>query len=187
MGGVLTEPLKAPSFQVGSSASPAVVSAGSGAMTTTNKPDGSLHLRSDALPEVKNNGAAEQIGLGQHCVECRLDDLTANAATTYVTYAPRKGVLTGVSRRYETAPASASGTVVTGIAFNKATPRQVLASGSEDEESLSNDTLTAHNLSGTSSDLEFEKGEKITITVTSNNADMTGGDGGMYYLYYNDR
>jgi hypothetical protein len=37
------------------------------------------------------------------------------------------------------------------------------------------------------SNLEFEKGDPIIVTVTSNNADMTGGTDPMFYLYYNDK
>lgn len=171
-------------LQVGNSSSPAVISAGSGAMSTTNKPDGSLHLRSDDIPEVKNNGSAEPIGLGQHCVECRMDDLVENSANTYKTYAPRKGKITGVSRRFLVKPASAAGTVVTGITIGG---NQILNSGSEDEESISDDTLTAHALTATTANLSFSKGDAIIITVTSDNADMTGGTEPRFYLYYEDK
>jgi hypothetical protein len=153
-------------------------------MSTANKPNGSLHLRSDDLPEVRNNGSAEQIGLGQHCIECRMGNLVANSATTYKTYAPRKGKITGVSRRFTSKPASASGEVVTGITI---AGNQILQSASEDEEGISDDTLTAHSLTATDANLEFEKGDPIIVTVTSNNADMTGGTDPMFYLYYNDK
>jgi len=170
---------------LGNLTNPVVVSAGSGAMTTTNKPNGSIHCRTDddQPVEVLHNSSVEQFGFAQHSVECRLDDLTANAATTYTTYMPRDAIITGVSRRFTTAPSSAAGTVVTGITVDG---NQILQSASETEEGVSNDTLTAHTLTGTAANLKVDKGDKVVVTVTSNNADMTGGTDPMFYIYYRD-
>lgn len=154
-------------------------------MSAGNKPGGSIHLRTDddATPDVLHNGEVRQLGLRQHAVECRMDDLTANQATTYTTYMPCDAVIVGVSRRFTTKPSSAGGTVVTGITVGG---NQILASASEDEEGIANDTLTAHTLTSTTENLKVSKGDKVVITTTSNNADMTGGTDPMFYVYYND-
>lgn len=170
-------------LRLGNVTNPPAVSGGAGAMTTTNKPNASLHLRTDAdtLPEVLHNSSVEKLALAGEAVEARLPTLTANGVTTYTTYTPRKGIITAVKRRYTSVPASAAGTVVVGITIDGV---QILASANEDEEGLTNDTLTAHNLTATTANLKFESGKKVVITITSNNADMTGGTEGMYYLYY---
>jgi len=168
---------------VGNTTVPAKISAGSGAMDAANKADGSLHMRNgdNVLPEIRHNAAVAKLGLAQAAVEARTDDLSAGAAITYTTYMPSKAKITGVSRRFTTKPASASGTVVTGITVDG---NQILASAAEDEESISNDTLTAHNLTATSADLLVGVGTKVVITVTSDNGDMTGGTDPMFYIYY---
>ncbi len=169
--------------QVGNATNPPTISGGSGAMSTTNKANGSMHLRTDEPPEVLIDGVINPIGCGQHALECRLSTLVANSANVYTTYIPRKAKITGISRRWTVDPASASGTVVTGITVDG---NQVLQSASEDEEAVGNDTLTAYTLTATSSYLDATKGDKVVITVTSNNADMTDGTGGMVYIYYED-
>lgn len=173
------------SLKIGNATNPPEHTAGSGAMDTTNKSNGSTHFRTDlnSLPEVMHNGAKEKYGLGQHDRECRMDDLTANQATTYKTYTPRGLKVTRVTRRYTTKPASAGGSVVVGIT---GAGNALLASASEDEEGLSDDTLTEHNLTGTAADLLLSKGDVIIITITSNNGDMTGGIAPMYFLEYED-
>lgn len=172
-------------IQLGNLSSPVVHSAGTGAIVTTNKPNGSLHWRTDAdtLPELMHNSEARKLGLSEHSVECRLATLTANTANTYTTYAPCDGIITDVRRRFLVGPASASGTVVTGITIGG---NQILASASENEVLLADDTLGSHNLTATSAHLKFSKGDKIVITVTSNNADMTGGTEPMFYLDYDN-
>jgi len=172
-------------LQVGNEANPPAISGGTGAMSTTNRQNSSIHLRSDVdtLPEVLHNSATEKFGFGQNAMEARLDDLVENSANTYITYAVRKMKITGVTRRYTDAPESAGGTVVVGITGDG---NALLASGSETETGLTDDTLTAHTLTSTSADLLLDKGDKIVITITSNNADMTGGTGPMYYLEYED-
>lgn len=168
---------------VGNAATPPDISGGSGAMVTTNKANGSIHLRTDAdtVPEVLHNGSVEKLGFAQNSIECRLSNLVANGSVSYTTHLPRNAIVTAIRRRYATAPASASGTVVAGVTM---AGNQILASASENEEGLSNDTLTAHNLTGTAAHLKGTKGAKIVITITSNNADMTGGTEGMYYIDY---
>jgi len=169
---------------VGTVASPPEVTGGAGAMDTTNRANGSLHMRTDAMPELKVNSQVKKVGLADHAIECRADDLTANGTMTYTTYIPANATITGVKRRYTVVPASAAGTVLTSITVDG---NEVLASGSEDEEGLTNDTLTAHSLTATSADLDVDDGHKVVITITSNNADMTGGTDPMYYIYYQDR
>ncbi len=170
-------------LKVGADTIPPVISAGSGAMDATNKADGSIHMRSgtDVLPEVRHNGAVSKLAIAGDAVEARVDDLTADSATTYTTYMPANAKITGVSRRFTTKPASTLGTVVTGITVDG---NAILASAGEDEESIDNDTLTAHNLTATSANLIVDVGDKVVITVTSNNADMTGGTDPMFYVYY---
>ena len=179
----LSDTLKVPDLQVGTGANPANVTGATGAMVTTNKPNGSLHLRQDAdtLPEIIHNSAVSKLGLGEAAIECRLSTLTANTANTYITYLPRGAKITGVSRRYTAVPASASGTVVVGITL---AGNPILASASETEEGLTNDTMAAHALTGTPANLIAAVAAKVIITITSNNGDMTGGTGGMYYIYY---
>lgn len=181
----IPDDVKVSTLQLGAEASPQQLTGGSGAMVSANKGNGSIHLRSDTdtVPEVKHNNAIEKMGFAQHAIECRLPALVANQANVYTTYMPRNAKITGVSRRYSTKPSSTSGTVVAGITIDG---NAILASGSEDEEGLSNDTLTAHALTGTAANLLVSKGEKVVITITSNNADMTGGVEGLYYIYYED-
>jgi len=185
MGSTLDGDLKVTgTVSVGNVANPPKISGGSGAMSTTNKADGSIHLRTDDMPEVKANGQVKKLGLAEHCLECRMDDLSAGAATTYTTYFPKNGKITGVKRRYTNHPASAGGTVVAGVTVGG---NQILASAGEDEEGVSDDTLTAHNLTATPANLNASQGDKMVITVTSNNGDMTGGTDPMWYIYYEDR
>lgn len=183
MAANLDNDVKVRSLQVGELSTPPDITAGTSVMSTTNRADGSIHLRvgTDVVPEVKVNGAVRKLGLGDNAIECRLANLVANQANTYVTYLPCNLVFTNVRRRYTTVPASAGGTVVASITLNG---NQILASASENEEGLTNDTLAAHNLTGTGANLRGNKGDKVVITITSNNADMTGGTGGMYYLDY---
>lgn len=171
---------------------PPSITGGSGAMDASGRVNGSIHMRTDTdeLPEILHNTAVVKMGLGQHAVEARLvDPLVANSANVYLTYAPRKLKIVGISRAYDTVPASAGGTVLArveksndgGSAFSN-----LLASAAENEEGLSNDALTAHNLSGTDTDLLVDKGGWIRITITSDNGDMTGGVVGQYHIYYED-
>ncbi len=169
--------------KVGGAVNPAEITAGSGAMDVSNKADGSLHLRSgtDVLPEVRHNGVAKKLAIAGIAIEARMSDLTANQATVYTTYMPVDGKITGVSRRFLVKPASSSGTVVTGVTVNG---NAILATASEDEEAISNDTLTAHNLTGTAANLIVSAGDKVVITVTSNNADMTGGTEPIFFILF---
>jgi len=168
---------------VGNAATPPDITGGSGVMVTTNKANGSIHMRTDTdtLPECIHNGAVEKLGFAQNSIECRLPDLVANSSISYTTHLPRNAIVTAIRRRYTTAPASAGGNVTASVTL---AGNQILASASENEEGLSNDTLTAHNLTGTTANLKGSKGAKIVITITSNNADMTGGTDGMYYIDY---
>lgn len=172
------------STQIGNATNPPTISAGSGAMSTTNKANGSVHLRTDDVPEALVDGSVQPLGLGQHAVECRVGDLTANNTTSYTTYMPRKGKITGIARRFTVAPSSAAGTVVSGITVDG---NQVLQSSSEDEEGVSDDTLTNYTLTSTASYLSFDKGDKVVISVTSNNADMANGTDMMTYIYFEDK
>lgn len=173
------------SVGIGSGSAQQIISSGSGAMDTTNKGQKSIHLRTDTdeLPEVLHNSAVEKLGLGQHAIECRVGDLVANTANTYTTYAPRDIKITGIKRRYTTKPTSASGTVVASVTLDG---NETLQTSSEDEEGLSNDTLTSHTLTGTGANLKGDEGDKIVITITSDNADMTGGTDCIYMLLYED-
>ncbi|HUS98634.1 MAG TPA: hypothetical protein VMX97_18060, partial [Hyphomicrobiaceae bacterium] len=152
-------------------------------MSATNKPQGSLHMRTDAdsPPELYHNSEVRKLGFAGQAIECRLGTLVANQANVYETYLPCNAIITGVSRRFTLKPASAGGTVVTGITLDG---NQILASASEDEEGITNDTLTAHNLTGTSAHLKAAVGKKVVVTVTSDNADMTDGTGCQFFLYY---
>jgi hypothetical protein len=171
------------SVGVGGAAPQAIITAGSGAMDTSNKATGSLHLRSGSNPEVKLTGGAEKLGYAQHALEIRMGTLVANQANTYVTYAPRAMTITGISRRFTSKPASAAGTVVTGITGGG---NQLLNTSSEDEEVITDDVLTAYSLTGTSADLVLAKGDKIVVTTTSDNADMTAGSDFQIQIYSED-
>jgi len=184
MSNTIDSATKFPSIQVGAVTSPPDLSGGTGAMVTTNKVQGSVHLRTDAdsPPEVYHNSAVRPLGFADHSVECRLSVLVANSAVTYTTHMPCNGIITGVRRRYTVVPASTAGTVVAGITVGG---NAILASASENEEGLTNDTLAAHALTGTTAYLKVSKGAKVVITVTSNHADMTGGTEGMYHIDFN--
>lgn len=171
-------------IQVGNITNPPTVSGGSGVMSTTNKANGSMHLRTDAPPEVLLDGVINPIGAGQHCLEMRIGTLVANQANIYTTHLPRKCTITGISRRFTVDPASAGGTVVTGITVDG---NQVLQSASENEETIGDDTLAAYTLTGTSAHLNGAKGDKIVFTCTSNNADMTDGSDMQVFVYYEDK
>lgn len=179
-------------LQVSSDATTPKLSGGSGAMSSTGKSNGSLHMRTDTdeLPEVLHNSAVEKMGLGQHAIEARIvTPLVANSANIYLTYAPRKLKITGVSRAYATVPASAAGTVVAQVEISNdggSNFVDVLASASENEEGLTNDALTTHTLTGTAANLKADKGAWIRVTVTSDNVDMTAGTVGQYHIYYED-
>ncbi len=164
-------------------ANPPAVSGGSGAMNTVNRTAGSFHMRTglNQLPEILHNSEVLKVGLAKDGIECRLVDLVANSANTYTTYIPRNAKILGVSRRYTLIPASSAGSIVVGITV---AGNQILATSSEDESGLTNDTLTTHNLTGTAASLLVSEGDKVIITVTSNNADMVNGTGGQYWIYY---
>ena len=183
MTATIPDELKVDSLRAGTVANPPQVTGGAGAISTTNKANGSIHMRTDAdtTPEVMHNGSAEKLGFAQHSIECRMSDLTANATTTYQTHAPRRMKVTGARRRYTVVPSSAGGTVVVGIT---GAGNALLASASENEEGLTNDTLAAHNLTGTAADLILEIGDKIIISVVSDNGDMAGGTDPMYHIDY---
>ncbi len=186
MGSTIDNDLKVTgTVSAGNVSNPPRISGGSGAISTTNKSNGSMHLRTDAdtLPEVMHNSAAAKLALGGQAIECRMVTLVANQANTFKTYIPRGLIVTGVKRRFDAAPASAGGTVVTGITLGG---NQILASASEDEEGITNDTLTAHSLTGTSSNLKGDAGDVLIITVTSNNGDMTNGENPMFYIEYDE-
>jgi|GEM_PF-6243842 len=176
-------------IRVGSDANPAGLEGGSGTMTTTNKSDGTVRLRTDALPEVKKDGAAEFLGLDRHGWIKELSTLTANTTNTFYTRAPATGKITGIYRSFTTIPASAGGTVVAAVQNLNNASAHMLASGAEDNEAsggLSNlsGTDTAHSLTGTAASLLVTKGDLIRINIVSNNADMTGGVGGIYRFEY---
>lgn len=170
-------------LEFSNTATPAAISAGSGAIDLVNKANGSLHLRSDALPEVKWLGSTEKIGFAQKSIECRLGTLVANTANVYRTFAPRKMKVTGISRYFTNRPASAAGTVVTGIT---GAGNALLQSASEDEEAATNGALTAYTLTGTANNLILAKGAEILVTITSDNADMTAGTNTNVQIYYED-
>jgi len=132
---------------------------------------------------VLHNSVVAKLGLSGNALECRMSTLTANTANTYTAYNPRKNKNTGVRIRFLVKPTSAAGTVVVGITIGGV---QILASASENLEGLSDDTLTAFNLTATSADLLHATGEKIVITMTSNNADMTGGTSPIVLIDYDD-
>lgn len=177
---------------VGGTTVPPSITGGSGALSTAGRTNGSIHMRTDTnqLAEILHNTAVETIGLGQHAIEARLvTPLVANSANVYLTYAPRKLKIVGVSRAYATVPASAAGTVLARVERSNdggSNFAEILASAAEDEEGLSDDALTAHNLSGTDANLLVDKGGWIRITITSDNGDMTGGVIGQYHVYYED-
>lgn len=171
---------------VGDVTNPPKVEGGSGAMTTTNKSDGSLRLRTDALPEIKKDNSAQKLGLDRHGWQKELSALVANNTNTFYTRAPATGIITGIYRSYTTAPVSAAGTVLVAVQNLNNGNAHMLASGSENEEGLSNLPATdvAHSLTGTAASLAVTKGDLIRIQITSNNADMTGGTGGVYRFEY---
>lgn len=172
--------------QVGDVTNPPGIEGGSGTMTTTNKADGTVRLRTDALPEIKKSGSAEKIALDRHGWQKELANLTPNVTNTFYTRAPATCKITGIYRSYTTAPASAGGTVVAAVQNMNNGSAHMLASGSENEEGLSNLPATddAHALTGTASSLQVTKGDLIRIQIVSNNADMTGGAGGIYRFEY---
>ena len=169
---------------IGNVSNPPKQSGGSGAIDSTNKPNGSVHWRTDedTLPEIVHNSAVAKLALAGDAVECRMSTIAANTTTTYTTYMPRGAIITGVDIRFLVKPSSAGGTVVIGITVGG---NQILASASEDLEGLVNDTLTALSLTATSANLDVAAGAKVVITVTSNNADMTGGTEPIVLLKYN--
>lgn len=168
---------------IGNVTNPPKITAGSGAIDTTNKANASIHLRTDAdtLPEVMHNSAAAKLALAGDALEARMSTIAANAVTTYTTYTRRGMIVTGVKIRCLVKPSSALGTVVIGITIGG---RQILASASVDLEGLSNDTLTALSLTATTADLKCTAGEKVVITITSNNLDMTGGTEPIVHIYF---
>ena len=170
-------------IEVGNLTNPVKHSAGSGAMTTTNKPDGSVHFRTDGLIEALFNSVVRKLGFADRGVELRMGTLVANSANTYISYMPHAMTITDVKRRFTLKPASASGTVVTGITVGG---NQILASASEDEEGITNDTLTSYSLTGTGADLVVAAGDKIVVTTTSDNADMTDGTEMLLYIFGED-
>ena len=170
-------------LEVGNLTSPVKHSAGSGAMVTTNKPNGSIHFRTDGLIETLFNAVVRKLGFADRAVELRMGTLVANQANVYTTYMPHAMTITGVKRRFTLKPASALGTVVTGITV---AGNQILNSAAEDEESIVNDTLTAHSLTGTAAHLVVAAGDKVVMTTTSDNADMTDGTDMYLYIYGED-
>jgi len=170
-------------LELGNLTSPVKHSAGSGAMTTTNKPNGSAHFRTDGLIETLFNSVVRKLGLADRGVELRMGTLTANQANTYISYMPHAMTITDVKRRFTLKPASAAGTVVTGITIGG---NQILNSASEDEEGITNDTLTSYALTGTAAHLVVDAGDKIVVTTTSDNADMTDGTDMMLYIFGED-
>lgn len=162
---------------------PATIEGGTGALDVTNKGAGTIRLRSDGLPDFKkSDGSVENIGLDRMGFVVPIATLVANSANATKWRVPMKGKITAVQRAYNVAPASAGGTVL--VSVKNAAGNEVLASGSENEEGLSNDpnTAAAHALTATTTNLNVDVGERITITITSNNADMTGGSGGFYII-----
>ena len=184
MPSTISDDLQVNSLSSGSGANPPVLSGGSGVMDGSNKSNGSIHMRTDEGAELLADGSVRKINFGTKLHEMRIGNLTANSATTYVTYMPARATIVGVKRRFTAKPASASGTVVTGITVDG---NAILASSSEDEKSISDDTLTAHNLTGTSSFLNVDQGDKIVLTTTSNHADMTGGTDMQVFIEFKDR
>lgn len=168
--------------EAGSEANPPKITGGSGAIDATGKAKGSVHWRTDVdtVPEILgNSGEVEKLGYAQHALECRMSNLVANGVRTYTAYMPRDAKITGVSRAYAAVPAV--GTVLVGITINAL---QILATANESDIGLANETLAAHALTGTAASLLVSKGHKVIITITSNNAGMTGGTEPKYYIYY---
>jgi hypothetical protein len=159
----------------------AMLTAGPGAIDLTDKANGSLHMRHDGLPQIKFGGAARQLGFAEHAVDCRMSNLVAASITRYRTYMPVKGRVTGISRAYATAPASAGGIVVADVQL---AGTSILASAAESDEGLSANTLTAHSICTNTELLAFNAGATLDIAINANNADMTGGGVPNYFIYF---
>ena len=94
----------------------------------------------------------------------------------YTDFAPYDCRVVGCEAYYFTKGTSAAGTYV--IAFAGA-GNNLLAVATENLETITNDTLTSYALTATIANRDLAAGNKYTITVTSNNADLTGMDGGI--------
>lgn len=174
---------KSTAFETGNGTTPQTIEGGAGALDVTNKGKGTVRLRDDGLPDIKcADGSVENIGLDRFGFDVSIPTLTANVTNTIKFRFPRKGIVTAIRRSYNVAPASAGGTVVANV--KNASGNDMLLTSSENEEGLSSDPAqaTAHNLTGTAANLKVQAGDRGTINITSNNADMTGGSGGFYIV-----
>lgn len=100
--------------------------------------------------------------------------LTANAATTKLWAPPFAGTVTSIKVAATTTLASTSGTIL--LAAIAVGGNTLLATASTDiEGTVGGDPPAAIPLTATAADLVLDASDVVKLTVTSNNADATGG------------
>lgn len=169
-----------------------VISVGAGAMDLRDRADGSLHLRSDGAPQIKQNGTATNFSLEGHdhdtnyadkanVLECRVDSLTAEEGVSYHTFMPHAGVITAVKRAYSTAPSSLNGAIQADV---QVAELSVLNTSTESDAVAANLTLYSHDLTANATRLAFNAGDPVLITIQAPD-DLVGGVNPMYFIHYN--
>lgn len=151
---------------------------------------GNVSIKTAAGVEKANMAAAtgELTGAGpKHYVSVPLG-ATANATTyTGVFVAHRAMTITKASVAFVAVPASTLGTAtlaLTNYDLSATTDDNLLSTATIDLEGLTNKTASDLTLTATSADLVLADGDYVYATIISNNADMTGGTGGVLTLEY---
>jgi hypothetical protein len=98
--------------------------------------------------------------------------LVANGTARATITKARARTITGIRVRRQVAVASALGTVTLAIQDGDGTT--LLSAANIDAEALTN-AFVAQTLTATTADLSLANGEPVILTLTSNNADATGG------------
>lgn len=113
---------------------------------------------------------------------------TANATVTFGELAAQRAItIKGISVTFHTKPTSALGTVtlaVTNYDLSATADDNLLNAATYDLEGLTNKTTVDLTLTATTADLSLSDGDFIYCQIVSNNADMTGGTGGVLTVEY---
>lgn len=110
--------------------------------------------------------------------------VTANAAVVDTSWSPSDITVTGFKAHCTGAPTSAGGTYLLTATVGG---NNLFAAANFDLETLVAGTVTNIPLTATTANLDLEADDKIVITATSNNADLTGGAGLSFQLNYRNR
>lgn len=134
------------------------------------------------------NSSGEIVGTGpKHYVSIPLGCVANTTTTTGVFVAHRAMTITKASIAFVAKPTSAGGTVtfaLTNYDLSATADDNLQSAATIDLEALVDKTTTDLTLTAVAADLVLADGDFIYASVVSNNADITGGTGGVLTIEY---